>query len=238
MSSGVLQVFCPCFGRSRACRTGPRACCSAWGRKRRTGRPVRHQRPQRGKIRRQDRVIRGAPVAQPIQQRLANRPQRRKPIRRRRTADQDDLPPLARPIGRFCDQPGLANTCLAGDDGAGAATASRPAEDLCQCGQLLIPADKEGTPHARNCRMHPSSERHRRPVAFSELTASTAEPDPLCRQQEGAPYSRGPRSSRSVPPGHREPAIGSQYRIGRGANLRGAATRIRSLSAMAGGPSP
>jgi len=32
VSSGVLQVFCPCFGRSRACRTGPRACCSAWGR--------------------------------------------------------------------------------------------------------------------------------------------------------------------------------------------------------------
>ena len=32
MSSGVLQVFCACFGRSGACRTGPRACCSAWGR--------------------------------------------------------------------------------------------------------------------------------------------------------------------------------------------------------------
>jgi hypothetical protein len=32
VSSGVLQVFCPCFGRSRVCRTGPRACCSAWGR--------------------------------------------------------------------------------------------------------------------------------------------------------------------------------------------------------------
>ena len=24
--------LCPWFGRSRACRTGPRACCSAWGR--------------------------------------------------------------------------------------------------------------------------------------------------------------------------------------------------------------
>jgi hypothetical protein len=127
-------------------------------RKCRAGRPVRHQGSQRGKVRRQGRVVWRAPVAQPVQQRLAKRPQRRDPICWRRPAGQDDLPLRTCPRDRLGDQPGLANTRLAGDDDARAATASRPAEDLRQCSQLLIPADNDGTSHAGNCRIHPCSE--------------------------------------------------------------------------------
>ena len=132
-------------------------------RKARTRCPVRHQDPQRGKIRCQDRVIRTAAVTQAVQQRLAKRPQRRDPICWRRTADQGHLPPSAGPIGRLGDQPGLANARLACHDDAGTATASRPAEDLRQYGQFHIPADKDGTPHARNYRTHPCSEGIRGP---------------------------------------------------------------------------
>jgi hypothetical protein len=136
----------------------------------RAGRPVRYQRPQRGKIRCQERVIRTAAVAQPIQQRLAERPQRRDPVRRRRTTGQDQLPPPARPRGCLGDQPGLADPRFAGDHNAGAATAGRPAEHLRQRGQFFIPADNDGTPHARIV-ARTLLNRHRRPMA--QTTAIT-----------------------------------------------------------------
>jgi len=129
-------------------------------RKGRTDRPVRHQGPQRGTVRRKDRVIRQPAVTRPIQQRLAKRPQRRDPICPRRTADQHDLPPPACSRGCLSDQPGLASARLACDDDAGTATASRPAKDLGQRGQLHIPADKDETSRAPNCRLHPARKAH------------------------------------------------------------------------------
>jgi hypothetical protein len=94
---------------------------------------------------------------------------------------------FACPRGRLGDQPGLANTRLACYDGAGTATASCLAEDLRQYGQFHIPADKDGTPHARNCRMHPCSEGIRGPWPSANERHQPPTRAPPCRQQ-GAPY--------------------------------------------------
>ncbi len=124
--------------------------------------------------------------------RLAKRPQRRDPVRRRRTSDQDDLPPPARPRGCLADQPGLANTRLACDDDAGTATASRPAEDLRECGQFHIRPTKTGhrMPGIVAC---PLLRRHTRPVAFSKCINRRARPTvPSARRRSVLAWHRGP----------------------------------------------